>query len=116
MPPHTRRSWNGVAFQSWVTVRMPAPGDDHRKNNLPDILMRWEDRGESERARLRTAQSFCVPKAEVRASGYDLSMNLYKEIQHENREHDSPAKIIAELRGLEAEIAGGLRKLEEMGV
>ena len=78
--------------------------------------MRWEDRGESERARLRTAQSFCVPKAEVRASGYDLSMNLYKEIQHENREHDSPAKIIAELRGLEAEIAGGLRKLEEMGV
>ena len=21
---HTRRSWNGVAFQSWATVRMPA--------------------------------------------------------------------------------------------
>jgi hypothetical protein len=24
IPPHTRRSWNGVAFQSWLTLTMPA--------------------------------------------------------------------------------------------
>jgi hypothetical protein len=23
MPPHTRRNWNGVAFHSWATVKMP---------------------------------------------------------------------------------------------
>src|SRR5216117_1624354 len=36
--------------------------DEHAKNNLPDILARWQQRDGKERARVRTAQSFCVPK------------------------------------------------------
>ena len=46
--------------------------------------------------------------------GYDLSLNRYKEVEHEEVEHQSPAEIIAELKRLEAEISEGLTKLEEM--
>ncbi|MCB5412264.1 type I restriction-modification system subunit M [Pseudogemmobacter faecipullorum] len=87
---------------------------DHAKNNLPDILARWRNQlGEA--ANPRTAQSFFVPKAEIAEAGtYDLSLNRYKEIEHEEVTHQSPAEIIAELRGLEGEIAQGLQRLEEM--
>ena len=87
---------------------------EHAKNNLPDILARWNAIG-MEGERPRTAQSFMVPKSEIAEGGaYDLSLNRYKEIEHEEVEHQSPAEIIAELRGLEAEIAEGLKRLEEM--
>jgi type I restriction-modification system DNA methylase subunit len=62
------------------------------KNNLPDVLRRWKGREGGERERPRTAQSFCVPKAGIAASGtYDLSLNRYRELEHEAVEHDAPA-------------------------
>ena len=77
--------------------------------------MRWEERAGAERDRPRTAQSFTVSKADIaKDGGYDLSINRYKETVHEEIEHQSPAVIIAELKRLEAEIAEGLAKLEEM--
>jgi hypothetical protein len=48
--------------------------DDHAKNNLPDILARWAQRDKAERKNARTAQSFCVPKTDIAAQGYDLSL------------------------------------------
>ncbi len=89
-------------------------GDEHAKNNLPDIAARWAERHGAERERPRTAQSFCVPKAEIAAAGYDLSLNRYKEVVHEAAEHRPPKEIIAELKALEAEIAEGLEELEAM--
>lgn len=87
---------------------------EHAKNNLPDILIRWHDI-QAEHTNPRTAQSFMVPKAEIAEGGaYDLSLNRYKEIEHEEVIHQSPAEIIAELRELEVEIAEGLKRLEEM--
>lgn len=88
--------------------------EEHAKNNLPDIAVRWKDRNGAERQRPRTAQSFCVPKAEIVAAGYDLSINRYKEVVHETAEHRSPKEIVAELKMLEKEIADGLDELEEM--
>jgi type I restriction enzyme M protein len=87
---------------------------EEEKNNLPDVLMRWEERNDAERERPRTAQSFCVPKADIAAAGYDLSLNRYREVEHEAVEYDSPAEILAELRRIEAEIAEGMARLEEM--
>src|SRR5450830_975248 len=49
--------------------------EEHAKNNLPDALARWFTRDAAERERPRTAQSFCVPKADIAAQGYDLSLN-----------------------------------------
>jgi type I restriction enzyme M protein len=89
--------------------------DGHATNNLPDILARWEKRDQGERKRPRTAQSFCVPKTEIAASGsYDFSLNRYKKVEHAEREHVSPIAILKELRVLEKEISEGLGKLEEM--
>jgi type I restriction enzyme M protein len=88
--------------------------ENHAKNNLPDILARWNDQG-AEAARARTDQSFLVPAAEIIATGsWDLSLNRYKEIAQEEVSHAPTAQIIAELRALEAEIAEGLDRLEGM--
>lgn len=88
--------------------------EEHGKNNLPDILARWDDLT-AEAHRPRTAQSFTVKAEEIAATGsWDLSLNRYKEVEHAEVEHESPAAIIAELRAIEAEIAEGLDRLEEM--
>ena len=93
----------------------PLSEDEQAKNNLPDVLARWLGRDGGERDNPRTAQSFCVPKDEIAATGtYDLSLNRYKVVEHEEQSHAKPHDIIAELRQLEAKISEGLTKLEEM--
>lgn len=87
---------------------------DHTKNNLPDVLLRWGNRNSSEKQRARTEQSFCVPKADIVAQGYDLSINRYKEVVHEAVEHLPPKEILANLFRLEAEIQSGMKALEGM--
>ena len=87
---------------------------EHAKNNLPDVLARWPARAGSERESPRTAQSFCVPKADIASQGYDLSLNRYKEVVHEEVEHRPPKEIFAELAKLEEEIQRGMKGLEGM--
>jgi len=113
---------------------------DHAKNNLPDILGRWRSilecgdsplssrasksadksahskngKPSSELARPRTAQSFCVPKADIAAQGYDLSLNRYKEVVHEEGAHRTPRELLTSLANMEAEIQRGMRELEGM--
>jgi type I restriction enzyme M protein len=53
-----------------------------------------------------------VPKADIAAAGYDLSISRYKEAIHETTAHRPPKEIIAELKALEREIAEGLGELE----
>ncbi len=105
--PEDRLGATPAALPTWTVA-------DHGKNNLPDVLARWNARDGSERERPRTAQSFCVPKADIATNGYDLSINRYKEVVHEEVQHRSPAEIISSLRALEQEIADGMRKLEAM--
>lgn len=88
--------------------------EEHLKNNLPDVLTRWKNRQGAERQNARTAQSFCVPKSDIQAQGYDLSLNRYKEVVHETVEHESPQQILADLRTLEEEIQKGMAELEKM--
>ena len=88
--------------------------DDHAKNNLPDILARWQQRDVKEKKRPRTAQSFCVPKSDIVAQGYDLSLNRYKEVVHEEVVHRSPKEILDELAKIEVEIQRGMKELGGM--
>jgi type I restriction enzyme M protein len=88
--------------------------DEHAKNNLPDILARWKQREGSERKRPRTAQSFCVRRADITAQGYDLSVNRYKEVVHAEVEQRPPREILAELAKLEVDIQEGMKELEGM--
>jgi type I restriction enzyme M protein len=84
------------------------------KNDLPDLVKRWFARDAAERERLRTAQSFCVAKADIAAAGYDLSLNRYREVEHKEVVHESSAAIFADLRSIEAKIEKGMKRLEEM--
>jgi type I restriction enzyme M protein len=89
--------------------RTPQPD----KTDIPDILKRW-GKPKAEKDRPRTAQSFMVPKAEIAGNDYDLSLNRYKEVEHEATEHQSPKVILKRLAALEAEIAKGRAELEGM--
>lgn len=91
--------------------RTPLDGTRHENNNIPDIIRRFQNRaGEQERP--RTAQSFLVPKAEIAANGYDLSLNRYKEIVYEAIQYDPPQVILAQLEEMEEEIQAGLAELK----
>jgi type I restriction enzyme M protein len=87
---------------------------EHTKNNLPDVLARWQQRSGNERQRARTEQSFCVPKAEIAGNGYDLSINRYKAVVHEVVAHDKPTDILKRLAVLDAEIGAGMKALAGM--
>ncbi|MDF3071780.1 MAG: Type restriction-modification system, DNA-methyltransferase subunit [Polyangiaceae bacterium] len=89
-------------------------GDEHAKNNLPDILKRWGERDGKERKRTRTEQSFCVPKADIAAQGYDLSLNRYREVVHAEVVHRSPREILAGLAQLEGTIQAEMKQLEQL--
>jgi type I restriction enzyme M protein len=92
--------------------------DDKRNpvaaNDLPDALTRWGKRTTTERKRARTDQSFCVPKDDIVAQGYDLSLNRYKEVVHDDVEHRPPLDVIDDIEKLEGEIAQGLAELKAM--
>ena len=92
--------------------RTTLTAEEHARNNLPDALDHWVKRIGAERSRPRTAQSFCVPKADIAAQGYDLSLNRFKEVVHEEIEHRAPREILASLGELEAEIQQGMKDLE----
>ena len=94
--------------------KVPVTAEEHQKNNLPDVLARWTQRTSGELDRPRTSQSFCVPKADIAAAGYDLSLNRYKEVVHEEVQHRAPKDILADLEKLEVEIQQGLKELEGM--
>lgn len=98
--------------------RTPSGGADGRfgptgKNDLYDALDRFRRRS-AKKDTDRTAKHFVVPKADIVAKDYDLSINRYKETKHEAVSYDPPKVIIARLRALEAEIAKDLSALEKM--
>ena len=65
-------------------------------------------------SRPRTAQSFSVPKSGISNNGYDLSLNRYKVVVHEEIKHASPREILKNLAKLESEIQTGMKDLEDM--
>ena len=137
MPSGVFRPYAGVSTAVLVFVKggrtervwfydMQADGyslDDKREktaaNDIPDVVAQWKtwDHGaEAARADFadRKAKAFYVPVTEVIETGYDLSINRYKEIEYEEVEYDPPKVILQQLRDLEDEICKGLDELEGM--
>jgi len=94
-----------------VTPKTALTAPEHARNNLPDVLARWGQRAGAERQRAKTEQSFCVEKAAIVEKGYDLSLNRYKEVVHEEVKHRSPAEILEGLEVIEEEIRRGMGEL-----
>jgi type I restriction enzyme M protein len=84
------------------------------KNDLPDLVRRFSSRDGTERNRPRTAQSFCVTKADIEAAGYDLSLNRYREVEYQEVELESLGAILSDLRRIETEISEGMARLEQV--
>jgi type I restriction enzyme M protein len=91
--------------------------DDKREpvteNDIPDILARWKAR-DPQKDTDRTAKAFFVTKAEIVPNKYDLSINRYKEIEHQAIEYDPPLRILDEVEALVGEVQQDLRELREM--
>jgi type I restriction enzyme M protein len=91
--------------------------DDRRQpvdsNDLPTVVERWALRNTTEKDRTRSDQSFTVSKEDIVAQSYDLSLNRYKEVEHNEVEHRSPLNIIADIEAINARIIDGLAKLKD---
>ncbi|MDZ7620439.1 MAG: class I SAM-dependent DNA methyltransferase [Patescibacteria group bacterium] len=84
--------------------------DPVEENDLPDIRRRWAKRNPKKDTD-RTAKAFFVSKQEIAENAYDLSINRYKEIIHEEVKYDPPKTILKRLK-MEAETA---KDLDELG-
>lgn len=91
--------------------------DDKREpvaeNDLPDCLARWRAR-DAAKDTARTSKAFFVSAAEIKESGYDLSLSRYKERVYEEEDYDPPQMILGRMKALNDEIADDLAELEEM--
>ena len=91
--------------------------DDKRtavsENDIPDIIARFHNlEGEAERQ--RTDKSFFVPKEDIVANDYDLSINKYKKVEYKPVEYPSTKELMSDLRALQKEIDEGMKELEGM--
>ncbi len=88
--------------------------EEHKKNNLPDIVKRWSERNNGENNRKRTEQSFVVSIKDIISSNYSLSFNSYKEFIEKKEIFIPPEKIIEEINLLENEIIEEIKNLKKL--
>ncbi|MEP0873085.1 type I restriction-modification system subunit M [Trichocoleus desertorum AS-A10] len=133
MPSGVFKPYAGVSTAILIFTKTGAGGTDHvwfydmdadglslddkrqpvEQNDIPDLLRCWQTRN-PEQETDRTSKAFFVPKAEIAANNYDLSINRYKEVEHEEVEYEPPKVILQKLRSLEDEIRGDLNELERL--
>jgi Type I restriction-modification system methyltransferase subunit len=92
--------------------------DDKRNNlgndgDISDIIERFHNI-EKEVDRKKIDQSFLVNKAEIEENDYDLSINRYKEIEHQKVEYDAPEDIMTRLDELALDISSKMEELREL--
>ena len=91
--------------------------DDKRnaveENDLPTALEAWRGREGADLSD-RTQKAFMVPKDDLKANAYDLSLSRYKEVVYEEEDYDPPKEILGRLKGLQKDIDKDIIELEEM--
>lgn len=109
---------NGGTDKVWF-YDMSADGftlDDKRtpceENDIPDILARWENLA-AEESRTRKDKSFFVSIDDIRANGYDLSINKYKEVERVRVEYENPSVILDRIQSLHDEVASAMKEYRE---
>lgn len=90
------------------------------KCDIPNILLDWNkiadlsSSGIAELVEARTQQSFLVPKADLVANDYDLSINRYKETIYEEVHYEKPSSLIADIKSIDAKRQAAIIELEKM--
>lgn len=91
--------------------------DDKRnaitENDIPDIVSRYHNL-DAEETRTRKEQSFFVPVDEIRENDYDLSINKYKEVEHEKVEFEPVNNILRRLEKNEEMYLNRYKELIDM--
>ncbi len=92
--------------------------DDKRQetpenNDIADIVARYHHLS-NEHDRKRTDKSFFVPLSEIQTNNYDLSINRYKEVIHQEKHYEKPAVILEKIHLLDIERQKGLTNLKEL--
>jgi type I restriction enzyme M protein len=81
--------------------------------DLQDIVIKYKKRDQLKENN-RKEKFFLVPKDEIVAENYDLSMSKYKEDVFEEVVYEKPDVILSKLKNMEREINKGLTELEVM--
>ncbi|WP_217602365.1 class I SAM-dependent DNA methyltransferase [Chitinophaga sp. GbtcB8] len=89
--------------------RQPIP-----QNDIPDVLDKWKNKGAASLEGGRDTACFFVPVEEIKQHGYDLSINRYKEVKHEEKEYEAPADIIKTIEGLDKDRSDALEQLKKL--
>lgn len=85
------------------------------KGDLPDVLAKYRQWcGREGDFADRATKAFEVSAADIRAQGYDLSINRYKESLYAAAQHDDPRELLKRLNCLEKEIFDDLQSLERL--
>ena len=91
--------------------------DDKRtaiaENDIEDIIERFHNL-DGEIDRKRTDKSFFVPKEEIVANDYDLSINKYKKVEYVAMEYPPTSEIMANIEAIEMEIAKEMAELKKL--
>lgn len=88
--------------------------NDH--GDLQDIIAKYHARN-TETDTDRTAKCFVVPRADIEAEGYDLSLSRYKESVFEEVEYEAPAVILERLIAAEVgELDDGELDIVQSGI
>lgn len=110
---------NGGTDKVWF-YDMQADGfslDDKRSpieaNDIPDIIERFHHL-DGEESRTRKDQSFLVPVDEIRANGYDLSFNKYKEVDRVAVQQEDPHAVLDRIQTLENQITESINYLRSI--
>ncbi|NLD50797.1 MAG: N-6 DNA methylase, partial [Clostridiaceae bacterium] len=85
------------------------------KNDIPNIIESWKKCREN--AGLEPEENdkwFWVEKADIEENDYDLAINKYKEVEHEEVEYENPKVIMDRIIELESEILQEINELKEM--
>jgi type I restriction enzyme M protein len=90
-------------------------------NDLPDLISQYAKYRKVREAGKKTKEwkdkkqkAFLVDKSDIAAQKYDLSINRYKEVVHQEETYAPPKEILRELKKLEQEIMQDLFELEAM--
>ena len=83
------------------------------KNDLPDMLCRWQKR-DTKKDVDRTKKYFFVSAKDIRENKYDLSISRYKGTVYEEEQYDPPREILDRMMELEKKIMADMEELRGM--
>tara|TARA_R110002124_G_scaffold266028_2_gene432972 strand:- start:3402 stop:3896 length:495 start_codon:yes stop_codon:yes gene_type:complete len=91
------------------------------KCDIPNILLDWKaigtapsPSGRNGVGTDRTQKSFLIPKADIVANDYDLSINRYKEIVYDEVIYEKPQTLIADIKAIDKKRLNTMNELEKM--